>query len=164
MRVRLSLLRCLRQAQFIGVTHSETSTSTTNTSPIATAGDDGGGRGKWAESEKGGGRGKGAGSESTESSTPKNSVDGVSNFSERLEDYIKSLELLSQHVGTRMLRQQRSRTLVSEYCIMILTSGLHVVTNLISILVYTLIAVTIATMFSTTNSGGAQGNRESLAC
>ena len=77
---------------------SEASTTTTTT---ATAGD--------GERR----RGKGAGSDSTESSTATNSVDGLKNYSERLEDYIKSLELLSQHVGTRMLRQQRSRTLVS---------------------------------------------------
>ena len=87
----------------MGDARSEAATTTTSTSPTATAsdGDDG--------------RGKGAGSEIAESSKPVNSADGVSNYSERLEDYIKSLELLSQHVGTRMLRQQRSRTLVSNY-------------------------------------------------
>ncbi|MCG8623491.1 MAG: hypothetical protein MJE68_16050 [Proteobacteria bacterium] len=49
-----------------------------------------------------------------EASTTTTPSTGLANYSERLEDYIKSLELLSQHVGTRMLRQQRSRTLVSE--------------------------------------------------
>ena len=88
---------------------SEASTTTTTT---ATAGDGEGRRGKGAESAGG----KGAGSESAESSIAMNSVDGLKNYSERLEDYIKSLELLSQHVGTRMLRQQRSRTLVSTLC------------------------------------------------
>ena len=89
---------------------SEASTATTtSTPPTATAGDGDGGRGKGAGSEGG----KGAGSESAESSTPTNSANSLKNYSERLEDYIKSLELLNQHVGTRMLRQQRSRTLVS---------------------------------------------------
>ena len=93
LRVRLSLLRCLRESQFIG--------ARTGLSPASTATGDGG-------------RSKGAESGNVESSASTDSVDGVSVYSERLEDFIKSLELLNQHVGTRMLRQQRSRTLVSE--------------------------------------------------
>ena len=74
-------------------------TSTTPT-PVAPAGD--------------GGRGQGAGSEQgSKSSKETNSVDRLTAYSERLEEFIKTLELLNQHVGTRMLRQQRSRTLVS---------------------------------------------------
>ena len=63
----------------------------------------------------GGGRGQGAGSEQQGSKGSKetNSVDRLTAYSERLEEFIKTLELLNQHVGTRMLRQQRSRTLVS---------------------------------------------------
>lgn len=120
MRVRLALIRCLRQAQFIATATGEASASSTTTT--TTAGDGGrGGRGKGVESTAS----KKAGSEGAKSSTATNSEDGLKNYSERLEDYIKSLELLGQHVGTRMLRQQRSRTLVST-CTCVVHAHIHV--------------------------------------
>ena len=94
LRVRISLLRCLREAQLIA---EQKGASPSAHIPIV---DDG--RGKGEESESG-----------TAPSSSSNPVDHVSVFSERLEEFFKSMELLSQHVGTRMLRQQRSRTLVS---------------------------------------------------
>ena len=94
LRVRISLLRCLREAQLIA---EQKGASSVHHTP--TTGEDG--------------RGKGAESEAGDDQSSSNPVDHLGTFSERLEEFIKSMELLNQHVGTRLLRQQRSRTLVS---------------------------------------------------